>query len=48
MVKSESDTDTNLPEYICWRLFLARQLALLKYKAKNGKNCFQQSVDNDK
>jgi len=30
----ELEEDDDLPEYIKWRLFLARQLALLKYKEK--------------
>jgi hypothetical protein len=28
------DADDDLPEHIKWRLFLSRQLALLKYKEK--------------
>jgi hypothetical protein len=32
--KELHDEDDDLPEYIRWRLFLARQLALLKYREK--------------
>jgi len=32
----ELDDDNDLPEYIRWRLFLARQLALLKYREIHG------------
>lgn len=30
--------DNDLPEYIKWRLFLARQLALLKYRQTTSKD----------
>ena len=32
--KLEELDEDDLPEYIKWRLFLARQLALLKYREK--------------
>jgi hypothetical protein len=32
----DEDSDEVLPERIRWRLFLARQLALLKYKEAHG------------
>lgn len=31
-IEDQLEEDDELPEYIRWRLFLARQLALLKYK----------------
>jgi len=34
--KLEELAEDDLPEYIKWRLFLARQLALLQYKKIHG------------
>ncbi len=36
LVENILDEDSDLPEYIRWRLFLARQSAILKYREIHG------------
>lgn len=36
LVKNVLDEDNELPEHIRWKLFLARQIAILKYKEVHG------------